>query len=331
MHRTVKLVLPRDQRIVETVKVYNEACNYCIQTGFKLRIRNRFNLHDLTYQKLRKTFPKLNSSYVCAARDQANELLKFTKLKVMPKKKSNSGIRLNHNTFKPYLKKGTISLSTIYGRITVKVPKYFKKYLDWFVSSATLFLRNSELYLHLDAKMDSPQKHAPTKAIGIDRGIINPVVTSDNQFFNSNHIRAVKGKYMWLRQRLQSKGTRSSKRHLKKLRGREQRFMRDVNHRISKTIANSDADLFVLEKLRIKRQKKNGKRFNKQLGTWAFRQFQDYLEYKAEALGKTVEYVDPQHTSQKCSKCGEVRKANRKGVWYKCTCGFSLNSDLNAA
>ncbi|MDI9617220.1 MAG: hypothetical protein QFX31_07650, partial [Methanothrix sp.] len=39
-----------------------------------------------------------------------------------------------------------------------------------------------------------------------------------------------------LRARLQSVGTRSAKRHLKKLSGRMKRFTRDVNHRISRHI-----------------------------------------------------------------------------------------------
>ena len=319
---------------METIKIYNEACNYCLQEGFKLKIYNKFNLHEVTYRNVRKRFPKLNSSYVCTARDQASELLKRVNLRVLPIKKGNSGIRLNHNTFKPYLKKGIISLSTLYGRIKIpiKIPNYFKRYIDWKISSAILSSQNGQIFLHLDAENEAPPKVNPTKVIGIDRGIINPVVTSDNKFFNSRHIRAVNGRYEWLRQKLQAKGTRSARRHLKKIGRREQRFMRDVNHSISKQLVESNADVFVLEELHIKRVKKNGKRFNKKLETWAFRQFQDFLEYKAEALGKTVEYVNPKHTSQRCSKCGTVKKANRKGVWYLCNkCGFTLNSDLNAA
>ncbi len=334
MHRTIKLVLPRDERIVETIRLYNEVCNYCLRKGFELMTYNKLKLHNSTYRWIRKQYPQLQSSLVCAARDQSSDMLKREKLKRLPKKKPSSGIRLNLRTFTPFLKKGFISLSTISGRIkiSVKIPDYFMGYTDWNISSATLLLKKGRIFLNLVAETEAPTKIKPNKAIGIDRGIINPAVTSDNRFFNSRHIRAVKGKYRWLKQQLQSKGTRSAKRYLRKLSGREQRFMKDVNHCISKQIAESDADVFVLEELHIKRSKKNGKRFNKKLGTWAFKQFQEFLEYKAEALGKTVEYVSPKNTSQRCSKCGEVRKANRRGVWYHCkNCGFALNSDLNAA
>jgi len=42
--------------------------------------------------------------------------------------------------------------------------------------------------------------------------------------------------------------------------------------------------------------------------------------------------IDPAYTSQECSACGEVNKNSRNGLRYKCkSCGFELNSDLNAA
>jgi IS605 OrfB family transposase len=334
MKRTIKLVLPCDKRVAETVRVYNQACNFMLAEGFRLRTYNKLKLHRATYKAVRERWPALNSSYVCAARDQASDMLKREKLRVCPHKKEFSSIRFNHNTFKPFLQKGIISLSTTLGRVKlpVKIPPHFGLYTTWKISSATLSIKGGRIHFNLTAEAPDVEKVAITKAIGIDRGVINPAVTSSAQFFNSRNIRAVKGKYQWLKSQLQSKGTRSAKRHLRRLKGREQRFMRDVNHCISKKIALGDAQLFVIEKLGIRRSKGNGKRFNRLLGTWAFRQFEEFLKYKAGALGKTVEHVNPKHTSQTCSSCGQVRKANRKGVWYRCnSCGLTLNADLNAA
>ncbi len=107
--------------------------------------------------------------------------------------------------------------------------------------------------------------------------------------------------------------------------------MADTNHRLSKAIAESDFKAFALEKLTKMTNKKNGRRFNKKLGNWSFKQFEAFLGYKAEALGKTVVFVNQVYTSQKCSKCGRVEKSNRKGSWYSCGCGFQLHSDLNAS
>jgi len=45
-----------------------------------------------------------------------------------------------------------------------------------------------------------------------------------------------------------------------------------------------------------------------------------------------VLYINPKHTSQKCSRCGYIDKNNRHGSVFKCkNCSFELNADLNAS
>ena len=42
--------------------------------------------------------------------------------------------------------------------------------------------------------------------------------------------------------------------------------------------------------------------------------------------------MNPTYTSQRCSRCGWVRKGNRKGKQFKCDkCGFTHDADLNAS
>ena len=56
------------------------------------------------------------------------------------------------------------------------------------------------------------------------------------------------------------------------------------------------------------------------------------LRYKAEWAGAKVVEVDPSYTSQTCSNCGVVCRANRRGKLYSCsTCGVRLDADVNAA
>ncbi|MGC8585449.1 MAG: transposase, partial [Thermoplasmata archaeon] len=88
------------------------------------------------------------------------------------------------------------------------------------------------------------------KVLGIDRGIKNIAVLSNNIFFNSKHLREVKGRYQYLKRRLQHLGTRSAKRKLRKISGRERRFVRDVNHVISKKIVSLPYDIFALKSLK---------------------------------------------------------------------------------
>lgn len=135
-----------------------------------------------------------------------------------------------------------------------------------------------------------------------------------------------------MRAKLQSIGTASARRKLKKLSGAERRFTLDVNHCLSRKLVQKSYDILAVEALKTGRRKANGRKFNKLLGSWSYGQLLTLLKYKAESVGKNVIEVNPRHTSQRCSKCGYVDKANRKGLQFKCKqCGFELNADLNAA
>jgi IS605 OrfB family transposase len=334
MQKTIKLALRFNDSLAKTIELYNAVCNEVLKVAFEARTYSKSKVHRLTYYGVRHKYPMLQSSMVQCLRDQACDMLKRERLKVLPKKKRYGAIRYNQRTFKPYLQKGIASLSTIHGRIkaAINIPKYFKQYLDWKVKSATLSYdaRIQKLRLHLAVEKENPQKLEPSSVLGVDSGIINHAVLSNNVFFASNHIRNVKGRYQHLRQRLQALGTRSAKRLLRKRSGREKRFMADVNHCIAKLIVNQSFNVIALEKLQVKKEKKNGKRFNRKLGNWAWQQLQTFIEYKAEALGKTVVYVNPTYTSKTCSRCGQ--RGTRKGLVFKCKhCSFELNADLNAS
>lgn len=133
---------------------------------------------------------------------------------------------------------------------------------------------------------------------------------------------------------LQSKGTKSAKRKLKRMAGKERRFVSDTNHCLSKEIANSDFKVFAIENLKKISNSNRGRKFNGKLGNWSFKQFETYLQYNLEALGKLLIKVNPKYTSQTCSKpeCNHTEKSNRNGSIFKCKkCGYELHSDLNAS
>ena len=89
--------------------------------------------------------------------------------------------------------------------------------------------------------VESPEEPAikPVDIIGVDMGIVNIAVDSTGRYYSGDHIKDVREHYTDLRSRLQSAGTGSAKRHLKKLSGRESRFMRNTNHIISKEIVQT--------------------------------------------------------------------------------------------
>ena len=113
--------------------------------------------------------------------------------------------------------------------------------------------------------------------------------------------------------------------------------MSDVNHRISKTLVTEygAGTLFVLEDLKGVSFSDDllGKRSAKhrqELRTWTFYQFEQDLKYKAQAAGSQVLKVKPDYTSQRCPKCGRIRKENRRHDIheYVCDCcGYRSNDD----
>jgi len=105
---------------------------------------------------------------------------------------------------------------------------------------------------------------------------------------------------------------------------------------ITKRIVESldSGTVIALEKLSgIRQNVRLRKKQRKDLHKWNFSQFEQFLTYKANARGISVEYVDARYTSQKCSRCGHVSRSDRQSqAVFKCKhCGFSLNADLNAS
>lgn len=175
--------------------------------------------------------------------------------------------------------------------------------------------------------------------VGIDRGLRQIMTTYDEQgktkFFNGKRIAYLRKKHAYLRARLQAAGSKSAKRRLKKLSGRENRWMSDVNHCLSKTLVKQYGanTLFVLEDLTgvsFEEQNQGGKKQNRDLHSWAFYELETMLAYKAERVGSQVVNVSAQYTSQRCPKCGQIRKENRNHALhlYECVyCDFKTNDD----
>jgi IS605 OrfB family transposase len=332
MKRTIKIKIESDI-LKKTVEQYFKAYKFCIETGYNLHTSSKKKIHNVTYKEIRNRYPNIPSALVQTVRDVACENLWAVKLKTKPIPK-NKFIRYDTRTFEFRKKDSLVSLSTIEGRqkISIRIPEYFRKYLDWNCKSATVTLRKNQLWLSIIMETKTPEKKQDKTYIGLDRGIKNIAVSSDNKFYNSKKLKKVKGNYQHLKAVLQSKGTRSAKRKLKKLSGKEKRFVRDMNHCLSKEVASKDFTNFCLEDLKIRKEKKLGRKFNKLLGSWSFGQFQQFLDYKLEEQSKTLLLVNPCYTSQRCSVCGNIGKSNRQGSNFKCkNCGFELNADLNAA
>ena len=140
-----------------------------------------------------------------------------------------------------------------------------------------------------------------------------------------------------LRKRLQAKGTRSAKRLLKKRSGKESRFAKDVNHRISKRIVSvakrTDRAIAIEELGGIRNRVRLRRHQRENLHSWSFAQLGQFLRYKAIVAGVVLVGVDPRNTSRTCPACGHCEKANRlsQSRFLCVSCGFADLADYVAA
>ena len=238
----------------------------------------------------------------------------------------------------------TLSINTLGGR--VKCPffgEHFTLYLDgsYVLGTAKLVELNGLWYLHIPVTkaVEDFEKENVRHVVGIDRGLRFLAVSYDEQgkttFVSGKKIATKRRKFQEVRRQLQSKGTKSAKRRLKAISGRENRWMSDVNHRISKTLVREYGEntLFVLEDLTggsfEESNLSRGKKQNYALRSWSFYQLEQFLSYKARENKSEVLKVSAKYTSQRCPKCGTIHKENRDHSkhFYSCQCGYKSNDD----
>ena len=172
--------------------------------------------------------------------------------------------------------------------------------------------------------------------MGVDLGIKCPAVgycTDGSVKFYGN---GRKNKYMRRHYANLRKWFQKSKKPsiVKRIKNKEQRIMKDIDHKISREIVNTakkhKAKVIKLEQLEnIRSTTRTSRKNNPSLHTWSFYRLAQYIEYKAKIAGIEVEYVNPAYTSQRCPKCGSVHHA--KDRKYICKCGYHTHRDLLGA
>ena len=172
--------------------------------------------------------------------------------------------------------------------------------------------------------------------MGVDLGIKCPAVShctdgSVKFYGNGRKNKYIRRRYAYLRKKLQKSKKISA---VKRINNKEQRIMKDIDHKIShdivKTAKEHNVRVIKLERLsNIRSTTRTSRKNNHSLHNWSFYRLMQFIEYKAKRVGISVEYVDPAYTSQKCPICGSVHHANDRS--YVCECGFHTHRDLLGA
>jgi len=332
----------------QTVQTYRKGCNWVSNVVFNMNHAGLTNLHQLTYRTLRSAF---------GLRSQmAQSVLKT----VMARYKS---IRTSgHNGSKVVFKRpeydlvwnrdyslvqGKFSVNTLQGRI--KVPfesKGMEKFFNgsWSFGTAKLVSKHGKWFLHIPMtqEIESASERDVRQVVGVDLGVNFIAVSYDSSgittFFKGRPLKDKRRHYLQLRKQIQERRTKSARKRLKAIGSRENRWMSDVNHQVSKALVDRYGanTLFVVEDLSGVRQatEKVQKKNRYATVSWAFYQLRQMLEYKAAMKGSKVLAVDPKHTSQTCPKCNCKSKQNRdkkKHIFRCMRCRYTSNDDRIAA
>jgi putative transposase len=326
------------QALLDTMHAFNAACNYVAGVAFVEKMANKFALQKLVYGELRTTY-KLAAQLAIRAISKASEAYKRDK-SIQPIFKPEGAIVYDERVmgFKGLL---SVSLLTLSGRVLVpfQVGAYQQARLESIKGQADLLYRKGTFYLAVTLDFAEPVPAAPDGTLGIDLGIINLATDSEGETFSGDQVEQVRRRHQALRERLQKCGTKSAKRHLKKLSGKERRFRKNTNHVISKRIvqkAKQQHQSLAIEELRhIRTRTERTVRHSQRArqSSWAFGQLRQFLSYKAVLAGVPLHVVDPRNTSRTCSECGYCAKENRKSQAVFCcqACGHTDNADRNAA
>ena len=319
-----------------TLERCNAACDWISAQGWQNGVLRQYDLQKLTYVDVRERFGLAAQVTVrCIA-------------KVADAYKAGRQVQ---RTFRPHaaqpyderifriVSDSALSIWTLTGREKVA-------YLCGERQRALLAHRKGEVdfmlvrgtwYVAVVCDVDAPDLIDTTEVLGIDLGIVNIAADSDGETFSGEAIARSRRKYAHRRRNLQRKQTRSAKRKLRWLKGRQHRFQADTNHRISKQIvavAQRTGRAIALEDLQGIRSRVTARKPQRaRLHNWAFFQLRSFISYKAALAGVPVVLVDPRYTSQDCPVCGHRAKGNRPTRdHFKCQrCAFAGAADTVAA
>lgn len=341
------LINPSDKHIIcDTMKAYSDACNYVSNYIYKTHNLSRYSVQTATYYQIREVYGLRSQMAVSCVRTviaKYKTILENQNEWIKPSFKKPQLDLVWNRDYSLHSKNDIFSVNTLNGRIKVSFYKNgFERYFsnDCKFGTAKLVNKHGKFYLHIPItyEISELKQSEISNIVGIGRGLRFLATTYDSNgksvFYNGNVVKQKRAHYKVLRKQLQQVGTPSSRRRLKAIGQRENRWMRDVNHCISKALveSNPDGSLFIIEDLSGIRSATERVRVKDRYAfvSWSYYDLEQKLSYKALKHHQLVKKVNPAYTSQTCPKCGHTEKSNRnKKLHIFCckNCGYQSNDD----
>lgn len=337
----VKLLPSESQReaLEATLRRVNEACDYASGVAWETKTFSKFGLQRLAYGDIKERFG-LTAQVVVRLLAKVGDSYRLDKRKQRTYRPLGA-IAYDDRILRWY--DDEVSIWTVAEKSRQRIPyvcdKRTRALLESRRGESDLVYRGGKWYLFAGVEVEEPPIGTPEDWLGVDLGIVNLATDSDGETHTGEKVEKSRKRYERIRSKLQKAGTKSAKRHLKKLSGRERRFKKDVNHCLSKSVVSkakeSDRGVAIedLEGIRARTGKRLRRSQRSRHGKWAFGELRAFVTYKSRLAGVALVCVDPAYTSQMCSECGHCEKANRRSRDdFRCkSCGHTAPADHNAA
>lgn len=330
-------------RLIKTLESERTAFNICSQYQFGKSRNSIVELHANCYRTIRKQYPEFRSQLVIKAENNclsAYKTIKSNKHKIdKPIVKKRLATNFDQRLFLHRVVNGehVFRLTTLEKRIVCKVelyPKLSKMLNTWPFGDVMVSSNGHEVYISIGFKVETPEpKHG--LALGIDLGIRRFATTSDGKLFIDKDFNKHKRELRYLKRMLRSKadtGSKTAKKHLRKLSTKERNINKDFTHKLSNAILQTSCTTIVLEDLNVKQLKSKRQRYQNKnrISQVSFADLKFMVTYKAALAGKRVVCVSPYYTSQLDHSTGKL-EGERIGCRFYSLNGLVYDADINAA
>lgn len=336
-----------EDNILEFLNESSKVINRCFELLYQYKDKNLSlkETHNICYNKVRKEFPNLPAQTIIKSYKEAKAIyksIKSNKHKIdKPPVRKSPKLNLDKRLYSNFTSLGIWLTNPFTKNKRLKVsfmlyPKLIKMFNKYETGDPSLIIKNNKVYLNIPFK--TPEIILSNlETIGYDLGAKRLAVSSTGIVLDDKEYKKNKRKIRYLKRCLQSKGTKSAKRKLKKIKNKEKNISNNFNHCLANKMLNCKEAIIVLEDL--SNLKQNVKKFknsnikntknNNKLNQISFYKLKEILSYKALLIGKQVVTVSPSYTSQ--NDCRGIEQGIRKGRRYYTSDKLVFDSDWNAA
>jgi len=337
--RTIKVKIGESQAFDNLCQKFLDSCNHISPKVFETKNTTAPNLHKKFYSTVRakfelpsqltcSVFRVLSGAYQSQKSNKEWHEVKF-KRKVIPV--------VWQRDFSYAKTKGIC----FWGKPVKLTDKRLPPMEQW--GDSKLKKCNDIWYLILTYFIEIPELKTTGCVVGVDSGIkrIFTATNSDNTktlTFSGGNLNHRRQKIRRARSKIQSVGSRSSRRLLQRMSRNEASITEHILHCASKQLVGwaekQGAQRIVMEKLANIREASvdKGKNMRDRVHRWPYAMGQFFVQYKSAAEGIAFELVSPKNTSRGCPNCGNVDDRNRNGLKFRClVCGCRGDADRIAS